>query len=86
VTTESYDAILEAPTGGYVRDSATVMDVGDVALIEAEPAFCAASLYRTIHSKIIVDEIDLANRSVQVRIRVDPNCGFRSLAEGLPER
>jgi hypothetical protein len=86
VATESYDAILEAPTSGYARDSATVLDVGDVALIEAEPAFCAASLYRTIYSKLIVDEIDLVNRSVRVRIRVDPNCGFRSLAEGLPER
>ncbi|HUF30647.1 MAG TPA: hypothetical protein VMM77_08255 [Gemmatimonadaceae bacterium] len=86
VTTESYDAILEAPLNGYARDSASVLDVGDVALIEAEPPFCATSLYRTIYSKIIVDEIDLANRSVTVRIRVDPNCGFRSLAEGLPER
>ncbi len=86
VTTQSYDAIVEAPSSGYARDSATVLDVGDVALIEAQPAFCAASLYRTIYSKLIVDEIDLATRSVQIRIRVDPNCGFRSLAEGLPER
>lgn len=86
VTSQSYDAILEAPLTGYARDTATVLEVGDVALVEAEPAFCATSLYRTIYSKLIVDEIDLANRSVQIRMRVDPNCGFRSLAEGLPER
>jgi hypothetical protein len=48
--------------------------------------FCVATLRSTIYSKLIVDEIDLATRSVRVRIVVDPNCGFRSLDEGLPER
>jgi hypothetical protein len=85
-TTQVFDAILEAPLDGYIRDSATVLGEGDVVLIEAEPVFCVATLRSTIYSKLIVDEIDLATRSVRVRIVVDPNCGFRSLDEGLPER
>lgn len=85
-TTQSFDAIDEAPRSGYVRDSATVLGVGEVVLIEAEPVFCLSSIQSTIYSKLIIDEIDLATRSVRVRMVVDPNCGFRSLAEGLPER
>jgi hypothetical protein len=85
-TDQTFDAILEAPRDGYVRDSATVLDEGDVVLIEAEPVFCVATIQPSIFSKLVVDEIDTATRSVRVRIVVDPNCGFRSLDEGIPER
>jgi hypothetical protein len=85
-TTESFASIEEAPRTGYERDTPTVLAVGDVVLIEAEPVFCVASLQPTIYSKLVVDAIDLATRSVRVHIVVDPNCGFRSLTEGLPER
>jgi hypothetical protein len=83
-TTDAFDDIEEAPRTGYQRDSATVLDVGDVVLIEAEPLFCRGTIQPKIYSKLVVDEIDLATRSVRVRMVVDPNCGFRSLAEGLP--
>lgn len=85
-STDGFDAILEAPVDGYVRDSATVLDEGDVVLIQAEPVFCVGTIRPNIYSKLIVDEIDLATRSVHVRMVVDPNCGFRSLDEGIPER
>lgn len=85
-TTDAFAAILEAPRTGYVRDSATTLDVGDVVIVEAEPAFCLASIQSTIYSKMVIDAIDLATRSVRLRIVVDPNCGFRSFAEGIPER
>jgi hypothetical protein len=85
-TAQSFDAILEAPRDGYIRDSATVAGEGDVVVVEAEPVFCLGSLHRTIYSKLIIDEIDLVTRSIRVRMVVDPNCGFRSLVEGIPER
>jgi hypothetical protein len=85
-STESFEAILEAPRTGYVRDTAATLVVGDVVIIEAEPVFCRASLQPTIYSKLVLDEIDLATRSIRVRMVVDPNCGFRSLADGIPER
>lgn len=84
-TTEDFDTIDEAPRTGYVRDSATVLGVGDVVIVEAEPLYCAATFNPTIYSKLIVDDIDVTTRTVRVRMVVDPNCGFRSLAEGIPE-
>lgn len=84
-TTQNFDDIIEAPLDGYVTDSATVLGEGDVVLIEAEPAFCVGTIRPRIYSKLIVDEIDVDTRSVRVRMVVDPNCGFRSLDEGIPE-
>lgn len=83
---QPYDAILEAPIAGYQRDSAAVLTAGEVILVDAEPAFCAGSFRPSVYAKLIVDAIDAAARTVRVRLRVNPNCGFRSLAEGLPER
>jgi hypothetical protein len=83
---ESFDAIDLAPTNGYVRDTATVVAPGDVVLIQAEPLFCSSSITPDIYSKLVVDAVDVAARTISFRIRVDPNCGFRSFAEGFPER
>lgn len=83
---QSFDDILEAPRDGYVTDSATIVTVGEVVLIEAQPVACAGTINPWIYSKLVVDEIDVATRSVVVRMVVDPNCGFRSLDEGIPER
>jgi hypothetical protein len=84
-TTQSFDAILEAPRDGYVRDTPTVLEEGDVVLVEAEPGFCRGTIRPTIYSKLLIDEIDQATRAIRVHMVVDPNCGFRSLEEGVPE-
>lgn len=84
--TQGFDAIVEAPRDGYVTEDPTVLTVGEVVLIEAEPVFCAGTINPWIYSKLVVDEIDVTTRTVVVRMVVDPNCGFRSLDEGVPER
>ena len=84
--TQSFDAIEEAPRTGYQRDSAVVLDVGDIVIVEAEPLFCLSTIQPRIYSKLMIDAIDLATRSVRVRLVVDPNCGFRSFLEGIPVR
>jgi hypothetical protein len=92
-----YSAILQAPTSGYNDSTATRIDSGDVVLIQARAAACASQLLEQrqfIYSKLVVDSIrtppyDPVTRptgnTIFFRMRVDPNCGFISLADGIPE-
>jgi hypothetical protein len=92
-----YSTILQAPVNGYNDSTATRIDSGDVVLIQASASACANQLVeqrRFIYSKLVVDSIrkppyDPVTRptgnTIFFRMRVDPNCGFISLADGLPE-
>lgn len=88
-TTRSFDEILEAPTEGYVHDSVTVLALGEAVLIEsADPAACTSVLGGggVIYGKLVVDSVRTATGRVFTRVTADPNCGFRSLVPGVPER
>jgi hypothetical protein len=39
----------------------------------------------TIHAKIVVTAINIPSRQLTIRYTVDPNCGFRSFATGIPK-
>lgn len=80
----SYESVSEAPRGGYVVDSVTVVRRGEAAVIQAQVSACALSLTPFLHAKIVVDSIDTGTRLMFGRILINQNCGFRSLAPGLP--
>ena len=83
--TSPFESVLRAPASGYVYDSAFVARPGEVVLIEAQLApYCAADLLRTIYTKLVVDSVNSAARTVHFRVGLDPNCGFRSFAPGIP--
>lgn len=83
--TSPFESVLRAPANGYVYDSAFVARPGEVVLIEAQLApYCAADLLRTIYTKLVVDSVNSAARTVHFRVGLDPNCGFRSFAPGIP--
>jgi hypothetical protein len=96
-STADYSTILQAPTNGYNDSTATRIDSGDVVLVQARSSGCANQLVeqrRFIYSKLVIDSIrtppyDQVTRptgnTIFFRMRVDPNCGFISLADGLPE-
>ena len=44
---------------------------------------CSSSV--PLYAKFVVDSVVGAERAMYVRMRLDPNCGFRSLAPGRPE-
>jgi hypothetical protein len=81
-----FDALDAAPKDGYRRDSTLTVNAGQTIVIEsADPAACGTSFVAsTIYAKVIIDEVDTKTRRMKTRFVVDPNCGFRSFAEGTP--
>ena len=59
--------------------------LGQTLAIETSGATCSTTY--PLHAKLVVDSIGAAavGRPIYVRVRVNPNCGFRSLEPGLPK-
>lgn len=96
--TRAFGEILRAPTGGYDDSTEVRIQPGDVLLIQAASYACAGQLIssrRFIYSKLVIDSIHASppfdpvtnpgGSTIYFRIRVDPNCGFVSFADGLPD-
>jgi hypothetical protein len=84
-----FDALLEAPKDGYHVDStAFVVHPGETLVIQSQHNFsgdiCQFALNPNIFAKIAVDSVHLPSRTLYVRMGLDPNCGFRSFATGIP--
>lgn len=80
----AFAALLRAPGEGYRYDSLFVAPVGETVVIQARPVSCMQELSPYIYSKLVVDSVDIARRSIFFRFAADPNCGFRSFADGIP--
>ena len=84
---QSFQDVLEAPRTGYVRDTVWIATPGTVVTIEAEVSICGSfSLSPFMYNKLVVDSVRTDSRLIYFRSATDPNCGFRSFAEGIPER
>ena len=81
---EAFEDVTSAPRGGYVYDEPVVLSPGEVVVIESEFP-CIYPYPRLIFSKLVVDRIDLAQRSVHARVVTDRSCGFRSFLPGIPK-
>jgi hypothetical protein len=83
-----FDSVTVAPSTGYEADSALVLSPGEVIAIQAAhnqaSDFCQFAISPNIYAKIAVDSVNLDSRILYFRLGLDPNCGFRSFAEGLP--
>ncbi|GAC1685253.1 MAG: hypothetical protein NVS9B3_03550 [Gemmatimonadaceae bacterium] len=81
-----YDSLTTAPSSGFLYDSTAVAARGDTFILQSSAAgFC--SYYAPaplIYAKLVIDSVRLRDRSIFLRLRTDPNCGFRSLAVGRP--
>jgi hypothetical protein len=84
----TFDNALEAPKSGYELDSSLVMAPGEVVMVQAahnsSGDLCQFALNPNIYAKIAVDSINLASRTLFLRLGLDPNCGFRSFVAGIP--
>lgn len=84
-----FESVERAPTGPYETNAPQVLDVGDVAVIEARRNrggdLCAFGLSPNIYSKIVLDSVSAGTNAIWFRIVANPNCGFRSFAPGLPK-
>jgi hypothetical protein len=86
--TGDFDSLLVAPKSGFEADTALILNFGQVVVVQATHSiqgdFCQFAISPDIYAKITVDSLNLASRILYFRMGVDPNCGFRSFAGGLP--
>ena len=79
-----FDSIMIAPATGYEQQLPAVIDVGTVLFAASRLRQCNFNLIRPHYAKLVVQEIDRTLRRATIRLVVDPNCGYRSLAPGIP--
>ena len=83
-----FDAATIAPKEGYQTDTAVVLNPDETLMIQSthteQGDVCFGAISPYIYSKIAVDSVNLASRTLYVRLGLDPNCGFRSFSEGIP--
>jgi len=83
-----FDSVTVAPKTGFETDSALVMAPGEVVTIQSphnlSQDICQFAISPYLYAKIVADSVNLASRTIFVRVGFDPNCGFRSLADGVP--
>jgi hypothetical protein len=86
----TFASITEAPTGTYQTDSAIVAAKGEIVVVEANRGssgdVCSFNISPNIYTKILVDSIDVASHTITIQTVMDPNCGFRSFADGIPSK
>lgn len=84
----TFDSVADAPKTGYETDSSLVMTPGQVVVVQSphntSGDLCQFTLSPNIYAKIAVDSINVASRTLFLRLGVDPNCGFRSFVTGIP--
>jgi len=84
----SFETVLEAPSTGYETDSSLVLGPGETVVIQSAHNgtndVCQYALSPYLFAKIAVDSVNLASRTIYLQLGLDPNCGFRSFASGIP--
>jgi hypothetical protein len=84
----SFEDVLAAPTSGFQTDSALTIVPGEVVVVESphngSGDLCQFAISPNLYAKIAVDSVNLATRIIYLRMGFDPNCGFRSFADGIP--
>jgi len=86
--TSSFESILEAPTSGYQDTAAVPIAPGETVIVRGRNV-CSGNIPGRdfFYAKVQLLELgsSAGHRTARLRIRTNPNCGFRSFADGLPE-
>jgi hypothetical protein len=85
VATVPYQQVTEAPRSGWNADSTIEVVVGQTFLVQVASELCALSGRPTIYAKFVAESILVVDRRAFLSGRINPNCGFRSFADGIPE-
>ncbi|HEX8724711.1 MAG TPA: hypothetical protein VF737_04905 [Gemmatimonadaceae bacterium] len=85
---DAYADYVSARKSGYTYDSTLVVPVGKaVAVNVLDATTCTVySLGSSYFAKFVVDSIDRARRVLYTEVASDPNCGYVSLAPGVPTK
>jgi hypothetical protein len=85
---DTFEAVTVVPSGLTFRaDTGMIIARNQVVIAQVTDATaCSFSVTgRTLFAKIAVKSVDRVARTMAVKVTVDPNCGFRSFAPGLPK-
>jgi hypothetical protein len=80
----AYESVMEAPTRNWVADSAFAILPGEVMLVRLTSLSCLYQLSSDMFAKIVVDSVKTGGL-IFGRGLINPNCGFKSFAEGIPD-
>ena len=84
----AFETVLAAPATGYETDSSLVLAPGETLVMQSphnsDRDICQFALSPYLYAKIGVDSVNLATRTIYFQLGLDPNCGFRSFASGIP--
>jgi hypothetical protein len=86
--TATFESIAEAPTAGYQDTAAVSLTVGETVVVRARNQCVRGFPGRDFFfAKVQLLELGTSGgfSTARFRIRTNPNCGFRSFADGLPE-
>jgi hypothetical protein len=78
---ETFDAIDEAPSNGYVTTEKVPVAVGDVLLVRSR-VICSIGV--PLYAKIQI--LDITDGSLHFKVLADQNCGYRGLKPGFPDK
>lgn len=83
--TTPFDSLYDAPERGYVYDSTKTIVPGQTVALVTKDINCIPSNISTydVYAKMVVDSVNLGDRSIFVRVVSDANCGFRGLVPGI---
>ncbi|MEO5579968.1 MAG: hypothetical protein ABIR58_04865 [Gemmatimonadaceae bacterium] len=84
----TFESVLSAPRGKYVDSLAVAAKAGAVIVIEAarngSGDVCQFSISPFIYTKLLIESIVPATRTIIVQSVLNPNCGSRSFEPGIP--
>ena len=81
-----FDTLYLAPSGGYEFHAEVPVDTGTVLFARSRLQTCNFGLSYGIYAKLQPLVISRRERWMKIRFRLDPNCGYRGLGEGVPGR
>jgi hypothetical protein len=79
-STSSFEALLDPPTDGYLTTDTVAVAVGDVFVVRSRLCFLSVPQY----GKLEVLELNTVDRLMTFKVMSNVNCGYRSLAPGVP--
>jgi hypothetical protein len=80
----NYDTLRLAPVEGYEFHKPVVFDFEVVVVARSRLQSCNFDLSYGLYAKLQMIDLNRAERWVRLRMNLDPNCGYRGLAPGIP--
>lgn len=80
----TYSDILEAPRTGWDYDTVLTLNPGQTFLVRVQTLYCQFDVRQDVYAKFFIDSVIPAERRFRMSGVVNPNCGFRSFAPGIP--